>query len=690
MDLPGKLSILFGTDKDVKLRRQLVLLREKLINHQYNESNAVFLCSGSLGEGVAYPTSDDDLMFCNLACRVLMANREFTRYVDLVMVPSEYSPVYCLLWDVTRHHPLDLLQVINGMYVLSSFLVKQTQLDWTVRELQSVMSSVISSDECSIHGPCMSQKIGNLEFDYAYCLPCPNWPDVAYDWVTRNRLYEWPSHQMVQHIVRSGCHVVPIGDPSSPYYLHEWRISFSKAERELFHSFNHCQFLTYNMLRLTLKRIIQQEVPDVLCSYFMKTTLFFSAENTSKQLWQLDSIELVFKHCLSVLLSFIDNKHCPNYFIPDCNMTKRKVNQTNRQQLLHLLRHLHSIGIAGIVHLCGECVCFDERWTLPLREMKCDGDFLFSVHLGKLVDRIVSMLEFFRYEGPDTCTFFLSNFLKILDDHSTLTRGTALRIILYRGIIYCSQQMMDFLWKLPRLNKTNYLVHKYITALLRIGCIYNGDVTTGKLTMATYMYNNGKTECALSVIGRLLSEYPPYAMDNRLTDLQRTTYMEVMCGRGYTIDYKAKHAYAPGYEMYSSFRNAFPFPLRMWMFISIEISLFPLAYAFLLQCLCHIRLKKTSLLVVSKSCLISQMEDLMDNKKKANVKMCLGIINYFQGNSQSACRWLGSAYVLKDSFKPPNNERFSRSAMTYIACMINRQIRDDTLYARNMFPASKI
>ncbi|KAK3105252.1 hypothetical protein FSP39_020849 [Pinctada imbricata] len=237
MNLPTRLSFLFGSEEYVSLRRQLVFLREWLLNHQVPQNQVHTICSGSLGEGVAYPKSDDDVMIYRTDIRVVKTYREATQRGDLLMVPSEYSPGYCLLLDAKGSYPDNYIQNINGISFLSSLLMKESYV----------------GEGMSIHGPCHSGNYGPEEYDFAHCIPCFDWPDVANDWILRNRSNDWPSCEIVENIIQNGCHVVPVGDSTSPHGNHEWRMSFSVGERTLMHSFNHVQFLVYNLLRLTLK-----------------------------------------------------------------------------------------------------------------------------------------------------------------------------------------------------------------------------------------------------------------------------------------------------------------------------------------------------------------------------------------------------------------------------------------------------
>ncbi|KAK3083438.1 hypothetical protein FSP39_022771 [Pinctada imbricata] len=656
MDICDRMGLLFGTEEHVRMRRGLVLLREDIFNYNSDNPNRI-ICSGSLGEGVAYPTSDDDLMMYFTKIRVVKSYREATQMYDLLMVPSEHTPGYCMLRYVNLPYPANMMFEMDEMPYFSSLSWKQSD------QLEGE----------SIHGPCRSQIIGDYEYDFAKSISCSFWPDVAQNWILRNRLHSWPSRELIQDIVMSGCHVVPIGDQSSSFYEHGWRISFSVAERTLMHSMNHVQFLTYNLLRLCLKRIIEKGSAGVLCSYFMKTTLFYTAENTPSQFWQAENIETCFKTCLSVLYDYVYHGYCPNYFIPEYNMIKRKVNHTNRQPLLDIVKALHGTGIVGIIHLCGESICLHEHMSFLTIEHKLDFEFLISNHF-ILTVRSLPVLTSKR----DINDVFFGLF-HILYHNSTCRMA---KVLFHRGIILCCQTLIDRLLSQPRINKYSYPLHKTIGTLLRIG--YRADVTTGKLTAATYMYLIGKTESALSYLRRLLSEYSPYVIDDARTEHTLEAYAEVMCGRGYTMDYKVRHAYAPNCILIPGVLNAFPPSLRIListvsvgkvLFGSPTIYLDPLSYTYVLESLCYIRMQNSNaLLKKSTRCLVHRIDDLK-GEVIMMTKLCIGIIKYEQNNGQSACRWFSSAYIMKDIFHEIFSVSLSHSIMTYIACSLNRRFR---------------
>ncbi|KAK3092678.1 hypothetical protein FSP39_005812 [Pinctada imbricata] len=603
------LSYLFGTEQYVELRRQLVLLRETLKNYASREQNRHIICSGSIGEGVAYPKSDDDLMLSQMNCRVVMTYREATRAGDLLMVLSEFCPGYCRLLDVKGSYPDYFVYTIHEMPFVSSTLWKQ----------------YFTGEGEHIHGPCQSRTIGYGEYDIAVCIPCCTWPDIANDWVIRERPYSWPSCETIQNIIHNGCHVVPIGDADSPYADHEWRISFSVAERTLMYSFNHAQFLVYNLLRLTLKRVIAEAFPEVLCSYFMKTTLFYTAENTPKQLWQMHNLESCFKVCLSVLYDYVDHIYCPNYFIPEYNMIKRKINHSNRHQILDIVRTVYRIGVVGIICLSGESACLDASLSAAIMEYKLDKEFMCSFHLRKSVGAINIFLNNLPHENIACGMLNLYKYWSVFMYNTTILESELIYIIWNKGINACCLKLMDQLFTSSEMNKQDYQLYKTLEALLRIG--YRGDVTTGKLTMATYLYMVGKTDSALYVIRQLLSEYPPYAIDVNRNELKKQAYKDVMCGRGYTMNYKIRHAHAPPYRLYKGCLNAFPSPLKIWIGLMDNIPLDPLVYAYFLESLCHAQHQNVIRLMKSLRCLVNHLDYLKVYDDIVNTRMYVGIIN---------------------------------------------------------------
>jgi hypothetical protein len=134
---------------------------------------------------------------------------------------------------------------------------------------------LIINEQKYVHGPCLSDKDG--ETNMVFCFHLHSWPRQAEQWIYRHRPGQWPPEILIDNIVNYGCILVPIGPNEIENSELLWRISFSMAERQLSHSMNYTQILCYALLKLSLKNFIDRndKVKGLLCSYFMKTAVFW-------------------------------------------------------------------------------------------------------------------------------------------------------------------------------------------------------------------------------------------------------------------------------------------------------------------------------------------------------------------------------------------------------------------------------
>ncbi|KAK3099756.1 hypothetical protein FSP39_009158 [Pinctada imbricata] len=178
------------------------------------------------------------------------------------------------------------------------------------------------------------------------------------------------------------------------------------------------------------------------------------------------------------------------------------------------------------------------------------------------------------------------------------------------------------------------------------------------------MFLIGKTHTTLSVVQEIVLQYPQYAMDDMPDDNKTAAYVEVMCGKGYSLANKARRALAPTYSILSHrIIDVVPSPLKILISIERFFSLPSIIYALVLECLCYIRLKDRLSVVRSTKRLVKHMHTLDWRYDHANSRICVGIIKYVQGDHHSACRWFGSAFVLKDKVIAPLDERGGQGEM---------------------------
>ncbi|XP_062602915.1 uncharacterized protein LOC134264666 [Saccostrea cucullata] len=262
---------IIGTSQQVAMRREVVDLME-IVREDKNQ--AFEMMSGSRREGFRLPGSDIDNMYCLYKHRVIWSLGQVQNY--------NVNKIALILADCSKSLPgfnlLELLTPTDRKSVDSACIC--------INDRRYISSSLYRQITCSHifpnsteHGPCSTGNYTcteNMEYDNAHCISSNFWPPSASPWIKRCNI--WPEGRVLKDIVRSGCHFVAIGHKLGNYEDKEWRISFSLAEQKLVYSMNHCQFLTYGLLKLFLKEVINNELSEddkLLCSYHMKTAVFW-------------------------------------------------------------------------------------------------------------------------------------------------------------------------------------------------------------------------------------------------------------------------------------------------------------------------------------------------------------------------------------------------------------------------------
>ncbi|XP_078337334.1 uncharacterized protein LOC111100821 [Crassostrea virginica] len=336
-----------GTPTEVRIRREVVDTWETMMRPVYIMRGLDRMTSGSMREGFRLKTSDTDYMFWLPDHKVICDLSQISLYripqhTAILMACEDLPPGFTRLKMLTPSgNPYINLScfAIDGEIYISSLLFRIRFLDFN-RSSNAAFRSFIQ------HGPCATGTLlESLEVDDAYCFQSHHWPNVALPWIQRCQLKNWPPDSILSTIVEDGCHIVPIGSAHGRDL--EWRISFSRAEQKLVYSMNHCQFLCYGLLKVFLKEIIDVEPnnPSCLCSYFMKTILFWVIQGESGLHWVPCNLLLCFWTCFKVLLSWVYRGECPNFFIPQNNMFRVKVVGHTQVSLFEQLYALYNRGI---------------------------------------------------------------------------------------------------------------------------------------------------------------------------------------------------------------------------------------------------------------------------------------------------------------------------------------------------------
>ncbi|XP_065941360.1 uncharacterized protein [Magallana gigas] len=334
---------LVGTSKQVAMRRETVDIYEMI--HILVNNGVIKMTSGSYKEGFRLKGADCDIMFWPNNHRVIidMSQSEYYNKANTTLILSDISespPGFTLLQLLT---PSRVREVQSACVIMNDKVF--------------ISSSTFIQIACSarvpfftVHGPCGSGSINGEEYDHADCFVCDFWPPSASSWI--DRCHSWPGPEVVDDIVRSGCHFVAIGHPLGPHEHEEWRISFSRAEYKLVYSMNHSQFLTYGLLKLFLKEIINQQTKEnnkLLCSYHIKTSVFWALQQNTLPHLCPQNFLAGFWVCFKLLLKWVYEGTCPNFFIPQNNMFVSKVHGSAQNRLFIQLHELYKKGLACLL-----------------------------------------------------------------------------------------------------------------------------------------------------------------------------------------------------------------------------------------------------------------------------------------------------------------------------------------------------
>lgn len=270
--------------------------------------------TGSRAEGIDR-ASDDDFMFVNHNLRVIDSSTNTTEkgkespYFNAIHVRPGFVHLRCDSLDIE----IEELKLKQNEGFLRNDVVKAYMLNSDSDEGEGDDFF----EELTEHGPALTDEKNNEDFVCA--VPCYEWPEIAMEFATRVRKSNKPGQEIIESIMSQGCLYVGVGHPQSADRGKEWRLSFSLAEKTLVRSWNDVKTKCYIAVKALCKENLDTE-PNVICSYFIKTAIFWLSESMSESFWDKGTILECIAAVMRELLSYVSSGICPNYFVPSNNM----------------------------------------------------------------------------------------------------------------------------------------------------------------------------------------------------------------------------------------------------------------------------------------------------------------------------------------------------------------------------------
>ncbi|XP_052697449.1 uncharacterized protein LOC128175678 [Crassostrea angulata] len=515
-----------GTSQQVAIRRETIDIGE-MVDRRVKHDGIMEMMSGSRKEGFDLKGSDLDTMYWPNDHRVIMdrSQSEYYNTANTTLILSDSSespPGFTLLQLLTPSRCREVQSScvrMNGRVYISSSLNRQ-------------LTCSLSFPNSTVHGPCGSGVVGGVEYDSAFCFVCDFWPQSASSWI--DRCHSWPDPEVVDDIVRNGCHFVAIGHPFGPHENEEWRISFSRAEYKLVYSMSHCQFLTYGLLKLFLKEVLNQqseETNKLLCSYHMKTTVFWAIQQNTLPHWCPQNLLAGFWICFKLLLKWVYKGICPNFFIPQNNMFLTKVHGSAQNRLFLQLHELYKKGLACLLQSSSIRsyiinVLYNPRLSICTDESMIRSEVDFDI----LISIIQSTIP-----TPASSLYQTTKAIHTIEQfvESPMTHH---QVVMIQRIAAFYLQSTSFLLiqnihTNTGVNKQMYIADKMSCHMLKLaakfGCI------SDMLLIAMYYYKTLRYREALSVIELTKVKLAqPYLMYNGRVDRER--YTEAVGGQSWS------------------------------------------------------------------------------------------------------------------------------------------------------------
>ena len=600
MILSQLLDEVVGTQEMIDARQDYCRMVDCLESKRVQKN---FYFTGSKAEGLDLPGSDMDYMHdVNDSDKIKVIqsfddNALMTSYGVFLMSTENVPAGFTLLQHV---HPtlisLSLyraFQSMNGLRYLSSDLFLQTEFS-----TMDIVQTFLPGCTAKRQGPSMELRTDpsdDVGTDFVPSIHCCFWPNQANEWVQRPRHFQWPTSHAISTITDFGFHLVPVGHPLSDTKPMEWRISFSLAERTLVWSFNHVQMQCYALLKIILKEFIKVRCNpqnQVLCSYFIKTFLFWKYETSELSFWREDNL----KHCIKFLLfefsKCIQEGVLRHYFIPRFNLLCIKLTRAAQSEILQLF----DIIIQCDISILKECRTLHSVWSEFLLVREYPNDAICNVKRKNIV-----MYDECMMEMADFVYFFLDFYDNVVENSQSLSDTIAKMMRVLKTPLQTLIIGKCFFEKNIRLiwikcdgfgNKGLYQLHRFAQKN-----IFSFEISTCKLWYAILLFQNGHFSSTLNIVNQVLSSIPPFAIYyypyHTTSDEVKRLYADMFLDSDDTIYQRARKAWMFNLRLNKDMIDALPLAFQIELcFRQIEVWISPFTCAYYLQFMCYHQMQR--------------------------------------------------------------------------------------------------
>ncbi|XP_062586860.1 uncharacterized protein LOC134248484 [Saccostrea cucullata] len=307
---------------------------------------------------------------------------------------------------------------------------------------------------------------------------------------------------------------------------------------------NHCQFLTYGLLKIFLKEIINNGLSDddkLLSSYHMKTLVFWVIQQNTLQHWCPQNLLECFWVCFKLILKWVFEGVCPNFFIPPNNMFLSKIHGEAQHQLFIRLYGLYEKGLAFLLHSPSIRSCILNVLHNPHLSICTDEHTLISeVKFDIELFQEIQTNDTLHTRNLETCMKQIHTIEQMIDS-PLITQYQVMMLQKLTATVLQRYALILDMETYKHKNKMRYRADKISCHMLKLaakfGCIAD------MLYMAMFYYKTLRYIKALSAIKMIKVKLAqPYVMygyktciDNMNTDMR---YSEAVGGQSWSTKFR--------------------------------------------------------------------------------------------------------------------------------------------------------
>nr|XP_022307950.1 uncharacterized protein LOC111113950 [Crassostrea virginica] len=316
---------------------------------------------------------------------------------------------------------------------------------------------------------------------------------------------------------------------------------FYFQEKKLVYSMNHTQFLTYGLLKLFLKEIINNglnEEEKILCSYYIKTVVYWAIQQNAMFDWCPKTLLEGFWVCFKLLLKWIYEGICPIFLIPENNMFLNNVYGYAQEMLYTRMQSLYEMGIVFLLQ--------SPSISSYITRLLCNPSLSTVTHESNLLSELELDFHLFNeifltdnsYHFNDLCEYL--ECIEVVEQ-MLCSPNSEIQSLMLQNLMVTFLQSSAFLihsmqFPTSGCNRDRYsrdrMVRNMLNLAARFGC------ATDLLYIAMYYYRTSRHREALSVVERT-KEKMAIRNGRCLCQKHQMRYMEAFGGQSWT--FKMKH-----------------------------------------------------------------------------------------------------------------------------------------------------